>query len=101
MEHYHKAAMHVFHDGALPRTTKELICASTDALQLYDPGSRIYMYNALEPLATVEETIEAPEAVNIPGIHYLCVALPAIFKEIEGHKRGAANARGEGAFSTA
>jgi AhpD family alkylhydroperoxidase len=87
MELYHKAAVHVFRDGALPRKTKELICVCADALQLYEPGVRIHVRNALELGATEDEIIEALEAA---GIHYLSVVLPAIVEEIEGHKKGVA-----------
>ncbi|MFC1976811.1 carboxymuconolactone decarboxylase family protein [Chloroflexota bacterium] len=88
MELYHNTAMHVFRDGALPRKTKELICICADALQLYEPGVRIHVRNALELGATEEEIIEALEAAIMPGIHYLSVVLPAIVEEVEGHKQG-------------
>lgn len=88
MELYHNAAMHVFRDGALPRKIKELICICADALQLYEPGVRIHVRNALELGATEKEIIEALEAAIIPGIHYLSVLLPAIVEEVEDHKRG-------------
>ncbi len=88
MELYHKAAMHVFRDGALSRKTKELICICADALQLYEPGVRIHVRNALELGATEAEIIEALEAAIMPGIHYLSVLLPAIVEEVEGHKQG-------------
>ena len=52
MELYHNAAMHVLRDGALSRKTKELICICTDALQLYEPGVRIHVRNALQLGAT-------------------------------------------------
>ncbi len=88
MELYHKAAMHVFQDGALPRKTKELICICADALQLYEPGVRIHVRNALELGATKEEIVEALEAAIMPGIHYLSVVLPAIVEEVEGYEKG-------------
>ena len=88
MELYHSAAMHVFRDGALPRKTKELICICADALQLYEPGVRIHVRNALQLGATEEEIIEALEAAIMPGIHYLSVLLPAIVEEVNAHKKG-------------
>ena len=90
MELYHNAAVHVFRDGALPRKTKELICICADALQLYEPGVRIHVRNALELGATEEEIIEALETAIMPGIHYLSALLPAIVEEVEDHKKGAA-----------
>ena len=57
MEIYHNAALHVFRDGALPRKMKEIICICVDALQLYEPGVRIHMRNALELGATEQEII--------------------------------------------
>ncbi len=90
MELYHNAAMHVFRDGALSRKTKELICICADALQLYEPGVRIHVRNALELGASEAEIIEALEAAIMPGIHYLSVLLPAIVEEVEGYKQGAA-----------
>ena len=88
MEIYHNAALHVFRDGALPRKMKEIICICVDALQLYEPGVRIHMRNALELGATEQEIIEALEAAILPGIHYLSVLLPAIADEVESHKKG-------------
>jgi len=90
MELYHKAAMHVFRDGALPRKTKELICICADSLQLYEPGVRIHVRNALELGATEDEIVEALEAAIMPGIHYLSVMLPSIVEEVEGFKKGSA-----------
>lgn len=88
MELYHNAAMHVFRDGALPRKTKELICICADALQLYEPGVRIHVRNALKLGVTEEEIIEALETAIMPGIHYLSALLPAIVEEVEGYKQG-------------
>ena len=88
MELYHNAAMHVFRDGALPRKMKEIICICADALQLYEPGVRIHVRNALELGASEAEIIEALEAAIMPGIHYLSVLLPAIVEEVEDHKKG-------------
>ena len=88
MEIYHNAALHVFRDGALPRKMKEIICICVDALQLYEPGVRIHMRNALELGATEQEIIEALEAAILPGIHYLSVLLPAIADEVESYKKG-------------
>jgi len=90
MELYHKAATHVFRDGALPRKTKELICICADALQLYEPGVRIHVRNALELGATEEEIIEALEAAIMPVIHYLSALLPAIVEEVEDYRKGVA-----------
>ena len=90
MELYHNAATHVFRDGALSRKIKEIICICADALQLYEPGVRIHVRNALELGATEAEIIEALEAAIMPGIHYLSVLLPAIVEEVEDHKKGVA-----------
>ncbi|MFH1639250.1 MAG: carboxymuconolactone decarboxylase family protein, partial [Chloroflexota bacterium] len=84
------AAMHVFRDGALSRKMKEIICVCADALQMYEPGVRIHVRNALELGATEDEIIEALEAAIMPGIHYLSVLLPAIVDEVESHKKGPA-----------
>jgi AhpD family alkylhydroperoxidase len=88
MELYHKASMHVFRDGALPRKTKELICICADALQLYEPGLRIHVRNALKLGVTEEEIIEAIETAIMPGIHPLSAFLPAIVEEVEDYKQG-------------
>ena len=90
MELFHNAATHVFRDGALPRKTKELICICADALQLYEPGVRIHVRNALELGVTEAEIIEALETAIMPGIHYLSALLPAIVEEVEGYKQGVA-----------
>ena len=88
MEIYHKKALHVFRDGALSRKMKEIICICVDALQLYEPGVRIHMRNALKLGATEMEIIEALETVTLPSIHYLSVLLPAVADEAESFKKG-------------
>ncbi|MBI2869183.1 MAG: carboxymuconolactone decarboxylase family protein [Chloroflexi bacterium] len=88
MELFHKAAMHVFRDGALPRKTKELICICADAFQFYEPGVRIHTRNALALGATEDEIIEALETAIMPGIHYLSALLPAIVEEVDSHQKG-------------
>ena len=88
MEIFHKAAMHVFSDGALSRKMKEIICICGDAIQMYEPGVRIHTRNALALGATEQEIIEGLEAAIMPGIHYLSVLLPAIVDEADSYKQG-------------
>ena len=88
VELYHKAALHVFQDGALPRKFKEILAICVDAIQFYETGIRIHTRNALKLGATEQEIIEALEVTFLPGIHYLSVHLPTIAEEAENFKQG-------------
>jgi len=69
----------------LPPKIKEFIYIAIDVstTQLYEPGIRQHIANALKHGATKEEIMEVFELVSVLGIHTCTVGVPILVQELE------------------
>jgi alkylhydroperoxidase/carboxymuconolactone decarboxylase family protein YurZ len=64
---------------------RELVYVAVDAAttQLYEPGTRIHMENALKHGATREEIMEVLALVSVVGVHTIAMGLPVLLDELK------------------
>lgn len=87
LELYHKAMMHAWSRGALPRKYKEIIVICLDTILQYGEGLKIHVRSALEAGATEDEILEALELCTFLGIHNLIDYLPSVVGEVESYEK--------------
>ena len=81
--------------GPLPKKVKEFILIAINAAttNLYAPGTRRHIQNALRLGATREELLEVIQLTTIMGIHTVNMAVPILAEELGKHaqrgRRGA------------